>query len=157
MTTTDALRETLDSEPSVALAVLFGSTARGVSGSASDVDVGVLGLSATRLSQVRAFPGPGAQWQVSTAGGLHPRWRGDGRELHYLATDGKLMAVPIAGVGILEPGAPVALFQTRLSGTDPEGAAGYDIARDGRFLIVTPLEEAVSSITIIQNWKPPRP
>jgi Tol biopolymer transport system component len=27
----------------------------------------------------RPFPGPGGQWQVSTAGGKDPRWRPDGR------------------------------------------------------------------------------
>ena len=34
---------------------------------------------------VRPFPGPGSQWQVSTAGGSQPRWRPDGKELFYVA------------------------------------------------------------------------
>ena len=62
---------------------------------------------------VRPFPGPGGQWQVSTAGGSQPRWRSDGKELFYVAPDARLMAVPIA-VGAdsqtLESGAPVPLF-----------------------------------------------
>ena len=36
------------------------------------------------------------KWQISTAGGDRPRWRRDGRELYYIALDGKLMAVPVA-------------------------------------------------------------
>jgi Tol biopolymer transport system component len=31
------------------------------------------------------------QWQVSTAGGIHPAWRRDGKELYYLAQDGQMM------------------------------------------------------------------
>ena len=38
-----------------------------------------------------AHAGPGAQ--VSKGGGTSPRWRGDGRELFYLASDGTVMAV----------------------------------------------------------------
>lgn len=29
---------------------------------------------------VRPFPGPGGQWQISTAGGIYPRWGGGGRK-----------------------------------------------------------------------------
>ena len=42
---------------------------------------------------VQPFPGPGAKTIVSTGGGLQPRWRRDGKELFYVAPDGKLMAV----------------------------------------------------------------
>ena len=33
------------------------------------------------------FPGPGGKFQVSSASGVLPRWRGDGREIFYLAPD----------------------------------------------------------------------
>src|SRR5213083_2964398 len=35
------------------------------------------------------------KWQVSTTGGAQVRWRHDGKELFYIALDGRLMAVPI--------------------------------------------------------------
>src|SRR5260370_34481237 len=38
---------------------------------------------------VRPFPGPGGQWQVSTSGGISPRWRGGGEELYYISPDSK--------------------------------------------------------------------
>ena len=41
-----------------------------------------------------AIPTSG-QWQVSTAGGIYPTWRADGRELYYLGPDGAMMAAPI--------------------------------------------------------------
>jgi hypothetical protein len=66
-----------------------------------------------------AVGGPAAgQWQVSTAGGNFPRWRADGKELYYIGPDGQLMAAPIAYAGAtLDPGAPVALFQTHIFGS----------------------------------------
>ena len=54
---------------------------------------------------VRPFSGAssatsaGGQWQVSTSGGISPRWRPDGKELYYIAPDGKLMAAPITANG----------------------------------------------------------
>ena len=106
---------------------------------------------------VRPFPGPGGQWQVSTAGGIAPRWRRDGKELYYVAPDGRLLAVPIATKGVtLEPGTPVPLFQTRIvgGGTNPNRPQ-YDVAPDGRFLINITTEDATTSpITLLQNWKP---
>ena len=106
---------------------------------------------------IRPFPGPGGQWQVSTGGGAQPRWRNDGKELYWIAPDAKLMAAPIAVKGnSIEPGAPVALFQTRifLGGTDNPNRGQYNVAPDGRFLINSILsDEAVLPITIVQNWR----
>jgi Tol biopolymer transport system component/predicted Ser/Thr protein kinase len=104
---------------------------------------------------VRPFPGPGGQWQVSTGGGIMPRWRADGKELYYLAPDLKLMAAAVAVQGAsLAPGTPEALFQTHV--TVNANRQPYDVARDGRFLIVTELESASTEpIHLLQNWKPP--
>ena len=33
------------------------------------------------------------QWQISVGGGRDPNWRGDGREMFYLAPDRKMMAM----------------------------------------------------------------
>ncbi len=44
---------------------------------------------------VQPFPGPGAKVRISTNGGAQMRWRRDGKELFYIALDGRLMAVPI--------------------------------------------------------------
>ncbi len=38
---------------------------------------------------VRPFPGPGGQWLISAAGGIQARWSRDGKELYYVAPDGK--------------------------------------------------------------------
>jgi dipeptidyl aminopeptidase/acylaminoacyl peptidase len=99
------------------------------------------------------------QWQrqVSTAGGIFPRWHPSARELYYLAPDSQFMAARIGATGTTpEPGTPVALFHARIVGGGLENGQGpqYDVARDGRFLINTPLDAAASPITLLQNWKP---
>jgi Tol biopolymer transport system component len=113
---------------------------------------------------IRPFPGPGGQWQVSTAGGSQPRWRPDGRELFYVAPDGRLMAVPIA-VSVdrqtLDAGAPMPLFPTRLASggnlsIGPRGTSlkpQYAVAPDGRFLMNVAVEGATAPpITVVLNW-----
>ena len=67
---------------------------------------------------IRPFPSPGGKWQVSTGGGIYPRWRRDGKELFYVALDNRVMAAPIQAATdgrTLSPGAPVALFPSRLT------------------------------------------
>ena len=91
------------------------------------------------------------------AGGIYPRWRPDGKELYYIGPDGQMMAAPIMATGTtFEPGAPVALFQTRIfgGGVDNNQGRQYDVTRDGRFLINTVLDETAAPITLLQNWKP---
>ncbi len=109
---------------------------------------------------VRPFPSADAKWKVSTAGGEQPRWRRDGKELYYVATDRKLMAVAVrAGTaprGGFELGTTQALFQTRLPLSAVGTAAGthYDVSADGkRFLLVTNLQETSDApITVVVNW-----
>ena len=111
---------------------------------------------------LRPFPESGGKWQISTAGGAQPRWRRDGRELFYVASDGQLMAVQVRVAPdsrVTEVGAPVALFPTRLASGAAIAVAGalaraqYAVAADGRFLMIVAGDAAVTSpITIVQNW-----
>jgi hypothetical protein len=97
----------------------------------------------------------GGQWQVSTAGGIFPRWRPDGKELYYIGPDAQMMAAPITATGTtLELGTPVALFHTRIYGGGAISGQGrqYDVTRDGRFLINTVVDDAVAPITLLLNW-----
>ena len=106
---------------------------------------------------VRAFPGPGGQWSVSTSGGITPLWRADGKELYFIAPNGTLMAAPMTvRGGALQPGPPTALFRTQIvyRGVSPIGAGRqYDVAPDGRFLLnVSTADASSSAITILVNW-----
>ena len=103
---------------------------------------------------VRPFPGKGAETAVSVGGGFQPRWRADGKELYYVSPDGKLMAVPIAVHGdSIEPGRPVVLFQMHMAGgADSYSRENYDVAKDGRFLIETLLDDvAMPPLTLVLN------
>ncbi len=98
----------------------------------------------------------GGQWQVSTAGGIYPLWRSDGKELYYLAPEGQMMAVPITVAGTaLAPAAPVVLFLPRIygGGTDTSLGRQYDITRDGRFLINTPSRSSKTGNQQRNNFK----
>lgn len=104
---------------------------------------------------VQSFPDPnGGKWQITAQGGVDPRWRRDGRELYYLALDGKLMAVPIKSDRTFEAGTPAALFQSPLTVTRPVPGRDrrYDVSADGRFLMVTPTQSAPTPITAVVNW-----
>jgi eukaryotic-like serine/threonine-protein kinase len=107
---------------------------------------------------VQSFPKPGGgKWQVSKDGGSFPRWRRDGKELYYYASDGRLMAVPVGGTTGLEVGAAVALFEPGLV-NGPANTSGYraqyDASPDGQgFLLNVPIDpSAESPITVILNW-----
>ena len=112
---------------------------------------------------IQPFPGPGQQVRVSTRGGAQVQWRADGRELFYIALDGKLMAVPIdvsANGQSITPGIPVPLFTTRVGRIIGPGGSGpqYVVSADGqRFLMTTLVQDGSSSpIRVIVNWKPQR-
>jgi Tol biopolymer transport system component/predicted Ser/Thr protein kinase len=98
---------------------------------------------------VQTFPTPGGQWQISTNGGSNPVWSRDNKELFYIAPDRKMMAVDVnLNGGKFAPGVPKALFDTGLAQN-----AGYDVGKDGRFLIPRAVEGGASApLTVVVNW-----
>jgi eukaryotic-like serine/threonine-protein kinase len=109
---------------------------------------------------IRPFPPTGGKSLISTNGGVMPRWRPDGKELFYVALDDRLMAVPIRKnleKHMLEAGAPVALFATRIGGARAQAMLGqYEVAPDGQRFLMNSLAGDVTAppITIIMNWRP---
>lgn len=104
---------------------------------------------------VTTFPDAKGKWEVSTAGGEQPRWRGDGKELFYLSSDAKMMAAPVTTGANFDAGTPVALFQTAPRQAVPLfDLFAYDVSRDGqRFLILTQLKQSETApMSIIVNW-----
>jgi len=111
---------------------------------------------------VRPFPGPGGQYQVSAAGGSNPRWRHDGKELFYLAPEGKVMAVEVKTGSTFETGAAKPLFDAHVRGWLGAGGAGpglsardnYAVSSDGQRFLLNSLAEgsAPSPLTVVLNW-----
>jgi hypothetical protein len=82
---------------------------------------------------VAAFPTFTSKRQISSGGGLQPQWRGDGRELFYLAPDGSLMSVGIDARPEFTADRPVPLFTTNIAPFG--GMTRYGVTADGqRFL-----------------------
>jgi serine/threonine protein kinase len=90
---------------------------------------------------------------ISTAGGISPRWSGDGKELFYISPDSKMMAVEVFKAGIPRP-----LFQAPIWGGGTfDNVTRYDVTADGkRFLVNSVTADAATSapapITIVLNW-----
>jgi eukaryotic-like serine/threonine-protein kinase len=104
---------------------------------------------------VTSFPEARGKWQVSTDGGEQPRWRGDGKELFYLSSDGKMMAAPVTTGANFDAGTPVTLFQATPRQPVPlYDLFAYDVSRDGqRFLILTQVRPAETApMSIVLNW-----
>jgi hypothetical protein len=93
----------------------------------------------------------GAKSRISAAGGDKPRWSYDGKELYYIASDRKMMAVPVKIGNTFEPGIGVPLFETNVISFTP-----YDVTRDGRFLLNTlgaAPDPSASPVTMVLNWQ----
>jgi serine/threonine protein kinase/Tol biopolymer transport system component len=103
---------------------------------------------------IQSFPAPGFKQQVSTAGGIMPRWSRDGKELFYIEMP-NLMAVSVKDAGSsLQIGTPASLFSLRVPLLD-------NVAADGRFLsfsslatggATTTTQSSPAHIVVIQNW-----
>ena len=107
---------------------------------------------------VRTFPDGGNRKMVSSSGGHSPRWRGDGRELFYVAPDGMVMSVTFTDMG---PGTPAPLFAVPAGfasrdATTARAPAPWAVTPDGqRFLFAAPATAArqANGLTVVLNWQ----
>lgn len=100
---------------------------------------------------VQTFPKRGGKWPVSIEGGTRPRWSTDGKELYFIGLDGKLMEVDVSigPGGTFQGSAPKALFDSHIAG---DRFRGYDVAKEGRFLIPVVAGNSGAPITVVVNW-----
>jgi serine/threonine protein kinase len=101
---------------------------------------------------VKPYPGPGERRQISTDGGAEIVWGRNGRELFY-RNGPRLMAVDVVTQPAFSAGTPRAVFETPFARGEP-GLPNYDVAPDGRFLMIKPgdTEAAPRPIHIVINW-----
>jgi eukaryotic-like serine/threonine-protein kinase len=99
----------------------------------------------------------GGQWQISTGGGVDPRWGSDGKELYYRALDGEVMVVEVVTKTTFEPGLPRKLFQgpPLLYPAGADAPSEWGITPDGkRFLFqVSAVQVAQAPFTVVLNWQ----
>jgi serine/threonine-protein kinase len=103
---------------------------------------------------VRPFPNVSAgRWQISAGGGFAPLWSRNGQEIYY-RNDRSLMAAAIKTTPTFTPAPPEVLF--RLGDYVLAGTRGirYDVAPDGRFLLMKDEDgrETRDRIVVVQHW-----
>jgi len=104
---------------------------------------------------VKGYP-EGVPVRVSRDGGIEPRWSANGRELFFLQGNA-MMNVAVDTGAAFSFDAPVQLFTGRFFVNSSPTVRSYDVARDGRFLMIqlpggsTDAKES-SSIVVVQNW-----
>jgi Tol biopolymer transport system component len=106
---------------------------------------------------VRPFPNTGdGRWQVSTAGGLLPRWSPDGTELYFLDRGGQMTSARITTAPTFAVGERQALFGATGYTLDAFHQA-YDISPDGKyFYIASPRRTAdlgrAPTLVRVDHW-----
>ena len=100
---------------------------------------------------VQSFPKGGGKYLISLAGGTEPRWRGDGRELFFLAPDGTMMAAGIDTAKDFQATVPQPLFRTGITSTRDNHP--YVVSKDGARFLIPVIERATPTpITVTLNW-----
>jgi eukaryotic-like serine/threonine-protein kinase len=104
---------------------------------------------------VKRYP-DGPEVRVSQNLGQEPVWSRDGHELFYRQRS-TVMAVAVETSGELSFGSAKTLFDWPFSSSTDPGGRTYDVAADGRFLMIEPLGGAEAkrppaSIVVVQNW-----
>jgi Tol biopolymer transport system component len=98
------------------------------------------------------FPKVGARYQVSKSGGSQPVWSRDGKKLFYLGLSNKLNYVEVTTAGdSVQLSEPRGMFQTAIRSSIPIGA--YDVAADGRFIMVNSVAESTAPVVLVTNWE----
>ena len=107
---------------------------------------------------VRPFPDVDkSRWQISTAGGVEPRWSKDGRELFYIFGGGPVPRLLWSAA--IHPGVNFSADSPKLlTKLTSEFSVAYDVAPDGRFLFHTPAPsnapplQRLSQIVVVEHW-----
>ena len=105
---------------------------------------------------IQTFPGPGAKVTVSRSGGHEPVWSRDGSELFF--RNGRAVwaaaVTPGASSHGLDVSEPTLLFDgpyiSRAIQTG--GSQSYDVAPDGRFLMVKRDLSSSGRLVVVLNW-----
>ncbi len=101
---------------------------------------------------VRPYPGPGGSKRVSLDGGDQPVWSPDPGELFYRIGD-SIMVVPFETTATeVRLGTARKLFSGRYYRGNFGGGRSYDVAPDGRFLMLQLPEAEFTQINVVLNW-----
>jgi hypothetical protein len=106
---------------------------------------------------VQAFPDSQSQaTRISDAGGKQARWSADGKEIFYVARNGRLTVVPVqvSPKSGFTKGKPMELFAARIGFNDNINLQFYIVSPDAqKFLIATLVDRPSPPMTVLLNWK----
>jgi eukaryotic-like serine/threonine-protein kinase len=99
---------------------------------------------------IRTFASPVRKWPVSVDGGSTPKWRGDAREVFFVAGM-RMMAAPVTRSGTgLAIGTPATLFEEPALAWNGIDAHRYDVSADGRrFIAIRPDPREIRPLQIV--------
>jgi serine/threonine-protein kinase len=103
---------------------------------------------------VASYPTLDNRHQVSATGGMHARWRGNGKELYFIeAGTGNVMMAAAKPNSIGDFSVPVTLFRGPLPRPNPF-INQFDVTRDGqRFLFAAALNQVnTRPLMVMLNW-----
>ena len=106
---------------------------------------------------VERYPQLGNRQPISTGGGRLPLWSRDGKELFFSSLDGRQMfAVSVQSGATFVAARPQVLFEFDML-RQTAGNRPYDIAPDGRFLIIRSGQSEAAGATasdmiVVLNW-----
>ena len=95
---------------------------------------------------VQAFPPTGEKHQMSTAGGMAPRWSRSG-EIFWVDPNNRLNAAAVTTTPAFRAGAPVTLFPV-----EQFSLQQYDAMPDGTFVVNAPVRQS-KPMTLVVNWQ----
>ena len=95
---------------------------------------------------VQALAGGSGRWQISTEGGQWPRWRGDGKELFFLAAPDRLMSVEVVPGDVPRFSPPREVFRQAIE--------SFDVSPDGQtFVALRPSDSDLNRpLTLVTHW-----
>ena len=108
----------------------------------------------TLETYVRPFPEvQSGRWQISTGGGVEPAWSRDGQELYY-RNGNRMMVVSVSGETPARWSSPRVMFDNLFYSF--LGTRSYDVAPDGRFLMVSVSDmgagDGTDGVVVVENW-----
>jgi serine/threonine protein kinase/Tol biopolymer transport system component len=104
---------------------------------------------------IQSFPPGRGKRQVSTQGGMLPRWNRNGKELFFMDQGGEICVAPIIhDEPTLQVGTPSILFKTKMESFSGPGHR-YDVSPDGLSFIINDVKATdfhAEPLSLIINW-----
>jgi serine/threonine-protein kinase len=105
----------------------------------------------TREVHLRPWPAMDANYVISSGGGTEPAWSPNGRDIYY-RHQSEVIAVALTVRGTAVERAPPRVLFSGVYNRDEWGDQSYDVAPDGRFLMMRPLPGGRVELRVALNW-----